>query len=70
VHGEGRTKRPAHADVVALMEEASGGRLFPDQALSIPQATARPLAGYGYHEVGSGFADACAAVQEAKKLRR
>jgi serine protease AprX len=61
---------PHVAGVVALMEEASGGRLTPDQALSILQATARPLPGFAGWEVGSGYVDAYAAVQQARLLRR
>lgn len=61
---------PAVAGVVALMEEASGGRLTPDHALSILTRTARPLLGYGEWEVGSGYVDAYLAVAEAKRLAR
>ncbi|HEX5725597.1 MAG TPA: S8 family serine peptidase [Longimicrobiaceae bacterium] len=61
---------PAVAGLVALMEEASGGRLTPDQALSILTQTARPLTGYGQWEVGAGYTDAYAAVLAARKLRR
>ena len=61
---------PHIAGVVALMEEASGGRLTPDQALSLLTRTARPLAGYGEWEAGAGYADAFAAVAAARKLRR
>ena len=59
---------PHVAGVVALMEEASGGRLKPDAALAILQRTARPLAGYAEWEVGAGYVDAWAAVQEARAL--
>jgi serine protease AprX len=61
---------PHVAGLVALMEEASGGRLTPDQALDILVRTARPLAGYGQWEVGAGYVDAYAAVGAARKLRR
>lgn len=58
---------PVIAGVVALMEEASGGTLTPDQALRVLQKTARPLAGFQQYEVGAGFVDALAAVQCAQK---
>ncbi|HEU0055392.1 MAG TPA: S8 family serine peptidase, partial [Longimicrobium sp.] len=61
---------PHVAGVVALMEEASGGWLTPDQALAILTSTARPLAGYAEWEVGAGYVDAYAAVQQARLLRR
>ncbi|MEW5928232.1 MAG: S8 family serine peptidase [Gemmatimonadota bacterium] len=60
---------PHVAGVVALMEEASGGRLTPDQALSILVSTARKLTGYAQWEVGAGFVDANAAVKAARALR-
>ncbi|HEX7239978.1 MAG TPA: S8 family serine peptidase [Longimicrobiaceae bacterium] len=60
---------PAVAGVVALMEEAAGGKLTPDQALAILTSTARPLAGYGEWEVGAGHVDALAAVRAARRLR-
>lgn len=58
---------PHIAGVVALMQEAAGGRLKPDQVLNILTSTARPLPGYGQWEVGSGFVDAYAAVMAAKR---
>jgi serine protease AprX len=58
---------PVIAGVVALMEEASGGALTPDQALKVLQKTARPLTGFQPYEVGAGFVDALAAVQCARK---
>jgi serine protease AprX len=54
---------PFVAGVVALMEEASGGRMTPDEAAAALTATARPLAGYGVWEVGAGYVDAYAAVK-------
>lgn len=60
---------PHVAGVVALMEEASGGRLTPGQALEILTRTARPLEGYAEWEVGAGFADALAAVKAARSLK-
>lgn len=60
---------PHVAGVVALMEQASGGRVTPDQALEILTRTAVPLPGYGAWEVGAGWTDAYAAVREAARLR-
>jgi serine protease AprX len=57
---------PVITGVVALMEEASGGALTPDQALKVLQKTARPLTGFQEYEVGAGFVDAFAAVQCAR----
>lgn len=58
---------PHVAGVVALMEEASGGRLTPDQALAVLKQTARPLAGYQPFEVGAGYVDALAAVKAVRR---
>ncbi|HEV2146150.1 MAG TPA: S8 family serine peptidase [Longimicrobiaceae bacterium] len=58
---------PHVAGIVALMEEASGGTLTPDQALAVLTRTARPLPSYATWEVGAGYADALAAVQALKK---
>ena len=60
---------PHVAGVVALMEEASRGRLTPAQTLAILTATARPMEGYAAWEVGAGFTDAEAAVHRAARLR-
>jgi len=57
---------PHVAGVVALMQEAAGGRLTPDQIRDVLTATARPLAGYGEWEVGAGYMDAFAAVMAVK----
>jgi serine protease AprX len=57
---------PVITGVVALMEEASGGALTPDQVLKVLQKTARPLTGFQEYEVGAGFVDAFAAVQCAR----
>jgi serine protease AprX len=59
---------PHVAGVAALMEEATGGRITPDQTLQILSNTARPLAGYALWEVGTGFVDAEAAVAAARQL--
>jgi serine protease AprX len=58
---------PHIAGVVALMQEAAGGRLNPSQVLNALTSTARPLAGYAPWEVGAGFVDAFAAVMKVKK---
>lgn len=54
---------PVVAGAVALLQEAAGGRLTPDQVQGILRKSARPLAGYGEWEVGSGYLDALAAVR-------
>ncbi len=58
---------PHIAGVVALMQEAAGGRLSPTQVLNALTSTARPLPGYASWEVGAGFVDAYAAVMKVKK---
>lgn len=58
---------PHVAGVVALLEEASGGTLTPDQALEAITRTAQPLDGYALWEVGAGYADALAAVRAVQK---
>jgi serine protease AprX len=58
---------PHIAGVVALMQEAAGGTLKPNQVLNALTATARPLPGYATWEVGAGFVDAYAAVMAVKK---
>ena len=58
---------PHIAGVVALMQEAAGGTLRPDQVLNALTSTAKPLPGYGTWEVGAGFVDAYAAVMAVKK---
>ena len=60
---------PHIAGVVALMQEAAGGKLTPDQVLSILTSTARPQPGYAEWEQGAGYVDAYAAVQAAKAYR-
>ena len=57
---------PHIAGVVALMEEASGGTLTPDQALAALTATARPMPAYADWEVGAGYVDAFAAAQAVR----
>jgi serine protease AprX len=61
---------PVVTGIVALIEEASGGTLTPDQALDILTRTAKPLSGYEIWEVGAGYADALAAVEAAKSLKK
>jgi hypothetical protein len=46
----------------ALLQEAAGRRLTPDQVQGLLRKSARPPAGYGEWEVGSGYLDALAAV--------
>lgn len=58
---------PHIAGVVALLEEASGGTLTPDEALAAMTATARPLPGYALWEVGAGYVDALAAVEAVRR---
>lgn len=60
---------PHVAGLVALMAEAAGGRITPDQALDLLTRTAIPLDGYGAWEVGAGWADALGAVRAAARLR-
>lgn len=61
---------PHIAGVAALMEQASNGRITPDQTLALLRATARPLAGYAEWEVGAGYVDALRAAQAAVRYRR
>jgi serine protease AprX len=58
---------PHIAGVVALMQEAAGGRLKPDGVLRALTSTAKPLPGYGAWEVGAGYVDAFAAVMAVRK---
>lgn len=60
---------PHVVGVVALMQEAAGGRLTPDQVATILGNTARPQPGYAAWEQGAGYADAYAAVQAARAYR-
>jgi len=53
---------PHVVGVVALLQEAAGGHLTPDQVLAAITQTARPLPGFGTWEVGAGYLDAYAAV--------
>jgi len=58
---------PHVAGVIALLEEAAGGKLTPDQAYRAITRTARPLTGYAEWEVGSGYLDAYAAVKSVRR---
>src|SRR2546422_2285424 len=58
---------PHVVGVVALMQEAAGGTLSPDDVLAAITQTARPLPGFGLWEVGAGYLDALAAVNAVKK---
>jgi serine protease AprX len=58
---------PHVAGVVALMQEAAGGRLTPDEVAAALTKTARPLSGYAPWEVGAGYVDALAAVTAVRK---
>ena len=57
---------PHVAGVVALMEEATGGRMSPDQTLRFLQNTARAIPGYAPWEVGTGYVDAYSAAKTAE----
>ncbi len=58
---------PHVAGTIALMEQASRGTMTPDQAYRAITRTARPLAGFGEWEVGSGYLDAYAATRYVKR---
>jgi len=58
---------PHVVGVVALLQEAAGGRLTPDQVLDALTKTARPLPGFALWEVGSGYVDALAAVNAVRR---
>ncbi len=58
---------PHVAGVVALMQEAAGGGLTPDQVASVMTQTARPLPTFALWEVGAGYVDALAAVNAVRR---
>ena len=58
---------PHVAGVVALLQEAAGGTLSPDQVASAITQTARPLPTFALWEVGAGYLDAYAAVMAVKR---
>ena len=58
---------PHVVGTVALMQEAAGGKLTPDQVKKVLERTARPMTkndgtSYALWEVGAGYLDAYAAV--------
>jgi serine protease AprX len=53
---------PHVAGAAALLIEAAGGNLSPDQVFEAITKTAKPLPGYGEWEVGAGYLDAKGAV--------
>ena len=53
---------PHVAGTVALLQEAAGGTLTPDQVLKAITQTAKKLDGFAEWEVGAGYLDAKAAV--------
>src|SRR6059036_170204 len=58
---------PHVVGVVALMQQAAGGTLTPDQVAKAIISTARPLPGFALWEVGAGYLDALAAVNAVKR---
>lgn len=58
---------PVITGIIALMEEASRGRLTPEQAYRQLVRTARPLPGYAEWEQGAGYVDAAAAVKSVRR---
>jgi serine protease AprX len=58
---------PHVAGVVALMQEAAGGGLTPNQIASVLTQTARPIPNYALWEVGAGYVDALAAVNAVRR---
>jgi serine protease AprX len=55
---------PHVAGTIALMQEAAGGTLTPDQAYFAITNNARLMMGYGVWEAGAGYLDAYASVME------
>ncbi|HEX6911405.1 MAG TPA: S8 family serine peptidase [Longimicrobium sp.] len=60
---------PHVAGVAALMEQASGGRITPDQTLAVLRSTAKKLTGYAEWEAGAGYVDAYRAALAARAYR-
>jgi len=58
---------PHVAGVVALLQEAAGGTLTPDQVADAITSTAAPLPTFALWEVGAGYLDAYAAVMTVKQ---
>jgi serine protease AprX len=61
---------PVVTGVVALLEQATGGRITPDETLSILMSTATAMPRYEFWEVGAGYVDARAAVAAARAQYR
>lgn len=59
---------PVVTGVVALLEQATGGRITPDQTLQILMNTATAMPRYEAWEVGAGYVDARKAVEAALNL--
>jgi len=59
---------PVVAGVIALMEQATGGRITPDETLQILMSSATAMPRYEFWEVGAGYADARRAVEAARAL--
>jgi len=61
---------PVTTGVIALMEQATGGRITPDQTLEVLMSTATAMPSYFFWEVGAGYVNARAAVEAAMRLYR
>ena len=61
---------PVVAGVIALMEQATAGKITPDQTLEILMSSATPMPKYAFWEVGAGYVDARKAVETAAALYR
>lgn len=57
---------PVVTGVIALLEQATGGRITPAETLNILMSTATPMPRYEFWEVGAGYVDARAAVAAAR----
>ena len=60
---------PHVAGVMALLEEAAGCDLHPDELFALVTGTAAPMPAYAEWEAGSGFLDARAAVDRVRAER-
>ena len=56
---------PVVAGVIALMEQATNGRITPDETLEILMSSATAMPRYEFWEVGAGYVDAKKAVETA-----
>jgi serine protease AprX len=61
---------PVTSGIVALLEQATGGRITPDQTLEVLMSTATSMPKYYFWEVGAGHVNARAAVEAAMRLYR